>query len=222
MQSFRAIIFDMDGVIVNSEPHHERAFREVLAEIGYPNLGGLVFSDYVGRADSELWVDFIARHRPAHSLEALLSRKRHRMIKLLREAQPLFPGLPELVAQLARRCPLALASGSEHPIIQTVLSLDGLHRHFRVVVSATDVARGKPAPDIFWRAAKLLQVAPADCVVIEDSKPGVAAGRAAGMQVVAITNTHPAAELGGADQVVESYDELAALLLPGAGSGGHG
>lgn len=213
MQSFRAIIFDMDGVIVNSEPHHEHAFREVLDELGYPNLGGLTFSNYVGRSDSDLWVDFIARHRPAHSLAELLARKRERMIRRLRETQPLFDGLPELVARLAPRFPLAVASGSEHPIIHTVLELGNLRQFFGAVVSASDVPQGKPAPDIFLQAAKLLGIAPSDCVVIEDSKPGVAAGRAAGMQVIAITNTHPAVELSAATHVVESYDRLAELLL---------
>src|SRR2546428_561236 len=84
---------------------------------------------------------------------------------------------------------------------------------FPVVVTSADVPRGKPAPDIFLRAAELLDVRPKDCWVIEDSKPGVAAGLAAGMQVIAITNTHPAAELGQADYVVSTYDEVERLLL---------
>lgn len=217
MKHLRAVIFDMDGVIVNSEPHHERAFYDVVREIGYQDLGGLKFADYVGRSDFELWVDFIARNKPAQTLEDLLARKRQRIIEVMREAQPIFAGLPDLAAKLAARCPLAIASGSEHTVIQTVLSLKGLHRFFSVVVSASDVKRGKPAPDIFLRAATLLKVEPKDCWVIEDSKPGVAAGLAAGMKVIAITNTHSAEELRNATHVARTYEEIERLLLP-AGS----
>jgi beta-phosphoglucomutase-like phosphatase (HAD superfamily) len=81
------------------------------------------------------------------------------------------------------------------------------------VVTDSDIKRGKPEPDIFLRAAELLEVAPRDCCVIEDSKPGVAASLAAGMQVIAITNTHPAEDLRPATQVVETYQEIERLLL---------
>ena len=204
----------MDGVIVNSEPHHERAFHDVIHELGYDGLGGLKFADYVGRSDFELWVDFIARNKPVQTLEELLARKRQRVMEVMREVQPIFEGLPDLVEKLAVRCPLAIASGSEHMVIQTVLSLKGLHRFFSVVVSASDVKRGKPAPDIFLRAAELLKVEPKDCVVIEDSKPGVAAGLAAGMKVIAITNTYPATELRQATRVARTYEEIEQLLMP--------
>jgi len=212
MRPFRAVIFDIDGVIVDSEPHHERAFREVIRELGYTGLGGLNFAEYVGRSDHELWVDFIARHQPQQTLAELLVLKRQRVIKMLRECQPIYAGLPELVGKLALPYPLAVASGSDHSVIEAVLSLRGLHQFFYVLVSASDVKRGKPAPDIFLHTAELLSVAPQDCVVIEDSRPGVAAGRAAGMQVIAITNTHPARELRDATRVAGSYEEIGRLL----------
>ena len=85
MKDFRAVIFDMDGVIVNSEPHHERAFHDVIHELGYDGLGGLKFADYVGRSDFELWVDFIARNKPVQTLEELLARKRQRVMEVMRE-----------------------------------------------------------------------------------------------------------------------------------------
>jgi HAD superfamily hydrolase (TIGR01509 family) len=204
----------MDGVIVDSEPHHERAFHEVLHELGYPELGGLTFSHYVGRSDRELLIDFIARNRPPHSLDELLTRKRERVLGVLREVKPIFAGLPELVQKLAAQFPLAVASGSEHPVIQAVLALRELQPYFSAIVSSTDVKHGKPAPDIFLRTAELLKVDPRDCVVIEDSKPGVAAGIAAGMQVIAITNTHRASDLKAATRVVDSYAAIEQLLLP--------
>jgi len=214
MEPMGAVIFDMDGVIVNSEPLHERAFLDVVAELGYGHNLGMSFADYVGRSDPELWVDFIAKHRPPQSLAELLARKRERVIEVIRQTEPLFPGLSEVVANLAGRYRLAIASGSERAVIDAVLGLDDLRRFFPVVVSADEVPRGKPAPDIFLRVAQLLAMSPAGCWVIEDSKPGVAAGLAAGMRVIAIANTHPADELQQAHHVVHSCTEIERVLLP--------
>ena len=210
---FKAVIFDMDGVIVDSEPRHERAFLEVVREIGYGATHGVRWADWVGRSDHELWLDFVAKHKPAQSLEQLLKLKRDRVLEIIRREQPVFGGLAELVEKLSRVCKLGLASGSERPVVEAVLSLQDLRRFFSATVTASDIKRGKPAPDIFLRAAELLSVAPGDCWVIEDSKPGVAAGLAAGMRVIAITNTHPARELRQATRVVSSYVEIAQLLF---------
>jgi HAD superfamily hydrolase (TIGR01509 family) len=210
---YKAVIFDMDGVIVDSEPRHERAFHAVLEEIGYTGKHALQFADYVGRTDRVLWEDFVEAHQPPQSLEALLAMKRQRVLEIIRSEQPLFAGLPELVEALAAMVPLALASGSERPIVEEVLSWRDLRRSFKVTVSGSDITKGKPEPDIFLKAAGLLGVEPADCVVIEDSRPGVAAARAAGMRVVAITNTHPAAELNDSTRVVSDYDQLRQALM---------
>lgn len=142
-----------------------------------------------------------------------MAMKRRRVIEVVQQLQPIFAGLPELLEKLATRCRLGLASGSERPFIETVLSLKGLRRFFPVIVSSSEVEHGKPAPDIFLRAAELLGAAPKDCWVVEDSKPGVTAALAAGMKVVAITNTHPADELRDATRVVETYEEIGGLLL---------
>ena len=213
MKQFKAVIFDMDGVIVDSESRHERAYLEVVQELGYGDNHGLRFTDYVGRSDDALWKDFIARHKPQQPFEELLDLKTQRVVDIIRREKPLFEGLPELVGKLADRYLLALASGSERPIVEEVLRLDSLGRFFSAVVSGSEVQHGKPAPDIFLRAADLLTVAPHQCWVIEDSKPGVAAGLAAGMRVVAITNTHPADELAHANHVVRTYREIEQLLL---------
>lgn len=210
---FAAVIFDMDGVIVDSEPRHEQAFYDVMRELGWAEDHGLRFADYVGRRDHDLWKDFIARNRPAQSLDDLMALKRTRMLELLRREQPIFPGLPELVKQIASICPLALASGSERPIVEAVLGLRNLRDFFRVTISGCEITNGKPAPDIFLEAARQLGVAPKNCWVIEDSKPGVAAALAAGMRVIAITNTHSAKELSHATVVAQTYEEIASLLL---------
>ncbi|PYM17059.1 MAG: hypothetical protein DME18_00065 [Verrucomicrobia bacterium] len=214
MKQFQAIIFDMDGVVVDSEPLHERAFREVLAEIGYGRSHGIDFPAYYGKSDLIVWRDFIARHRPTQSLDELLDRKEKKFAGLLQREEPIFDGLLELLEKLSLRCSLALASGSRHPTIDAVLAMRGLRRLFRAVVSSEDVGHGKPAPDVFLRAAELLAVAPNDCCVIEDSAAGVEAGLAAGMTVIAITNSLPPEKLSRASKVVGTYGEIESLLLP--------
>lgn len=204
----------MDGVIVDSEPRHERAFLEVAHELGYGQTHGVRWADWVGRSDVELWMDFIARHRPVQSLEQLLKLKRDRVMEILRRDEPLFAGLAALVEGLSCKCQLGLASGSERPVVETVLSLQNLRRFFAATVTASEIKRGKPHPEIFLQTAALLRVAPAECWVIEDSKPGIAAALAANMRVIAITNTHPAEELRAATVVVSDYAEIAGRLLP--------
>jgi beta-phosphoglucomutase-like phosphatase (HAD superfamily) len=107
---------------------------------------------------------------------------------------------------------VGLASGSRHPTIEAVLALRGLRQYFSAVVSSSDVPHGKPAPDIFLHTAKLLNVPPAQCVVIEDSAAGVTAARAAGMTAIAITNSLPAEKLTHAHHIVNTYEQLAKLL----------
>jgi beta-phosphoglucomutase-like phosphatase (HAD superfamily) len=213
MSRSQAVIFDMDGVIVDSEPRHEAAFLEVVREIGYGERLSLRFEDFVGRSDHELWQAFIKTHQPPHTLEELLELKRERVIEIIRREQPLFEGLTSLVKNIAPGYRLGVASGSERLVVEEVLALQGLRKFFQAAVTASDVQQGKPAPDIFLRTAELLEVTPKNCWVIEDSKPGIAAGLAAGMRVIAITNTYPAEELGRATYVMNTYAEIERLLM---------
>ena len=111
MKDFQAVIFDLDGVIVDSEPRHERAFLEVFRELGYGDTHGMNFPEYYGRSDMTLWVDFVAKHQPPHSLDDLNLRKQRRFLEIIRRDEPIFAGLPGLVEKLAARCSLAVASG---------------------------------------------------------------------------------------------------------------
>ncbi len=209
---FSAVIVDMDGVIIDSEPRHERAFLDVFEQMGYGQTHGIQFEHYLGRSDRAVWLDFIAKHNPKWTLDELTAWKQNHLIEIIRREQPIFDGLPELVAKLARRYRLAVASGSVHPVIEEVLAMKSLRQFFPIVVSVQDVMHGKPAPDIFLRAAQLLGVAPGTCCVIEDSAAGVTAARAAGMTAIAITNTLSADKLTHANHVVRTYEEIERLL----------
>jgi HAD superfamily hydrolase (TIGR01509 family) len=207
-----AVIFDMDGVILDSEPRHERAFLEVCNEIGVGEDHGLIFSEYIGRSDAEFWADFLTKNQLDLNLEQVREMKRKRVIEYFRHERPFYPGLQQLVEHLAPSYRLALASGSERLIIDAVLAIGDLNRYFEVTVTSSEVPAGKPRPDIFLKTASLLGIEPRNCWVIEDSRPGIAAGLAAGMRVIAVTNTHPAEELADATHVVSSCAEIQKLL----------
>lgn len=215
MNRTEAVIFDMDGVIVDSEPHHKWAFLQVLDEIGYAKNHGIVFEDYLGRTDNELWVDFINKHQPKHTLAELLSKKRVHAVERLRRVRPLFDGLLDLVKSLHGKYKLAVASGSDRMVVDEVLKIENLGSYFQASITAVEAGRGKPFPDIFLKAAKLIDARPEECWVIEDTKAGIAAGLAAGMRVIAIPNTHPAEELTHATCLAHSYAEIGRIVAAG-------
>src|SRR3989442_2893528 len=152
-EQFRAVIFDMDGVIVDSEPLHERAFREVFEEIGYGQNHGIDFPAYYGQSDLIVWRDFIARHRPSQSLDELLARKEGKFAALLKREEPIYVGLPELLEKVAARYRLPLASRSRHPTLNAGRALRRLPRFFRVIVRPEGVTPGKTGPDSFLPTA---------------------------------------------------------------------
>ena len=134
-----------------------------------------------------------------------------RMEGLYREHLPLIPGAREAVERVAARWPLGLASSANRPVIEVVLELSGLEDFFETTVSSEEVARGKPAPDVYLEAARQLRVEPALCAAVEDSSNGILSAHAAGMRVVAIPNrTFPPSEdaLKAADATISSLQEL--------------
>ncbi len=215
MNRFDAVIFDMDGVIVDSEPIHEMSFLELWQEMGYDENHGIRFSEFYGKSDRVVWEAFIDKHQPIQSIEELTVLKEDRLIQLLHGKKPIFNGIPNLVQRLAKHLPLAVASGSVHRIIDEVLTMHDLRRYFYCTASSEDVANSKPEPDVFLLAAKRLGVPRNRCCVIEDTVSGVLAGKAAGMTVFGITNTFDGEALGqaGADQVFKNYVSIGDTIL---------
>jgi len=210
--SKQAVIFDMDGVLVDSEPLHNFAFDRVAAEIGHADHS-LHFPSYLGKTDRVLWEDFVAKHPVPHSVEELMDRKNQLLLEALRKNVPIFPGLRQLLHDLQPRYKLALASGSRRQVVEGVIIGAGLDSFFSVRISTDDVKHGKPDPEGFLKAAAAIQVAPDRCVVIEDSAAGVEAAHRAAMLAIAITNSLPREKLARADFVVQDYNEIRRLLL---------
>lgn len=195
----------MDGVLVDSEPLHERAWSEVLAPLGVP-LAPDWFVEYVGIPDHTLASRMAAAHGLPLSLPALLARKRARYETLVPVHLKPFPGVVEGVVRLSATTK-AIATSSCRSDVTRCLTAAHLLHHFTTIVSGDDVPRHKPDPLPYLRVAELLDVTPQQCLVIEDSPAGVAAARAAGCSVVAVTTGHPAESLAEADIVLPSMVE---------------
>jgi HAD superfamily hydrolase (TIGR01509 family) len=213
-----AVVFDFDGVIVDSE-HVWDAARESLARERGGRWHEGAQQDMMGMSSVE-WSrymhDVIGLKDSPEEISAEVAR---RLEATYREELPLIDGATEAVARLAERWPLAVASSSNRPIIDLVLGLSGLDRYFRATVSSEEVPRGKPDPDVYLEAARRLGADPERSAAVEDSGNGILSARAAGMRVVAIPNPRfpPGEEaLATADVVIPSIGELTPDVVEGS------
>jgi beta-phosphoglucomutase len=214
----RAVLFDFDGVIVNSEPLHFRAMRDCLVPEGITIDEEEYAASYLAYDDREAIRVALERHGRTFDrtlVETVALRKAGIFDALIADV-PFFPGARELVRALAAEMPIAIASGALRSEIVRILAAGGLQDAFTTIVGADDVTHGKPNPEPYLMAMKRLgPLTPADCLVIEDSVAGIAAGRAAGMKVLAVTHTYPAAKLTAAHRVVDGLAGLTPSDLRG-------
>ena len=185
MSGIAAVVFDLDGVLVDSEPVWERVRRRVVAEHGgrwaddaQRRLMGMSTPEWARYLGEELGVGL-----PPDDVVALVVG---RMADSYRQDLPLLPGAAATVRALAARWPLGLASSSPRTLIDAVLRAAGLDGAFAVTLSTEEVTRGKPAPDVYLAVAERLGVPPARCAAVEDSSNGLRSAAAAGMQVIAV------------------------------------
>jgi len=217
----RAIIFDFNGVIADDEGPHLSAFQQALREHGLELTAAEYYGTYLGM-DERNCLEALLIARAGKLDEALAARIHMRKAELFREhcassPPPLFAGAAELVESLRPHYRLAIASGGRRGQIDAALRGTPIAQHFDVVVAAEDVAVGKPDPAIYRLTLDRLnaidrarRLEPADCLVVEDSRAGIASARAAGMRVVAVATTYRADDLAHADAVVSSLKELTA------------
>lgn len=219
---FAAVIFDWDGVVVDSSAHHERSWEVLAARRGLP-LPADHFKRGFGKKNNVI-IPGLGWATEHSAVEELAREKEEIYRALVREhgIGPL-PGVHELLAALdAGQIPAAIGSSTERANLDLLLDLMDLRRFFKVIVSGEEVEHGKPDPSIFLLAARRLGISPADCLVIEDAHVGIEAARRAGMPVLAVATTHPISELCAADAAVESLlgitpDRLQ-TLVPGNNS----
>jgi HAD superfamily hydrolase (TIGR01509 family) len=218
-KGLRAAIFDFDGVIVDSEPVHFRWFQILLAEEGVPLTRADYDAIYLGMDDRECFTEALTRHGKTAALPKvpeLIERKSALLMAEVAQKPPVLPGAVELVRTLAKSVPLAICSGALRREIESMLTHAGILSCFAGIVSAEDVSHSKPHPEGYTKALALLNrmqpparaIAPASCLVIEDSIAGIEAAKAAGMRCLAVTNSYPEAALkqASAEAVVATLD----------------
>lgn len=214
----RAVIFDFDGVITDSEILHFRAFNAVLAPHGFELTKHEYYKDYLGMSDKDCFKALIGADRlgiQEAQIPALIQKKTKIFEQLARTEGQIIEGVREFLDLLAAaQVPIAICSGALRPEIELILEEAGLRSRFDAIVSAEEVHRGKPDPEGFVLALRKLNdiwpdvIAPESCLVVEDSHWGLKAARAAGMRTIAVTNTYEATQLKQADKVVARLDQL--------------
>jgi HAD superfamily hydrolase (TIGR01509 family) len=215
MVVIRAVVFDLDGVLLDSEHVWDAARRDVAARHGgtwrvgaTEAMLGMSSPEWSAYMHDVVGVPLTPEHINGAVVEQVLDRYRHDL--------PLVAGAREAVRRLGARMPLALASSSNRVVIETVLSAAGLAGWFAATVSSEEVAHGKPQPDVYVEAARRLGEAPDRCAAVEDSANGIRSAKAAGLVVVAVPNPHfppPPDVLSGADAVLDDLATLTPALV---------
>jgi HAD superfamily hydrolase (TIGR01509 family) len=205
-----AVVFDLDGVIVDSEQVWDDVRQVYTRELGltFPPEATRAMMGMSSPEWSRYMVESVGVPGPPEQVNADIVE---RMLARYGEAPPLIPGAVDAVRRIAARWPLAIASSSNAELIEIVLRTAGIDSLFRAAVSSEEVARGKPAPEVYLEAARRLGVDPARCGAVEDSHAGIRSAKGAGMWVVAVPNPHfppDAAALALADVVLGSIAEL--------------
>jgi len=204
-----AVIFDWDGVVIDSSDLHEQSWELLAKEIGKPLPAGH-FKAGFGKKNQEIIPTILRWAEDPQDVIRLADRKEELYRKLVREqGVHVLPGARELLSALRDAAiPRAIGSSTPRSNLDAIFASTGLDQFFDAVVSGDDVKNGKPAPDVFLLAAERLSVSPERCVVLEDAHVGIEAAHRAGMKVVAVATTHPIGELTAADAAVRSLMEV--------------
>jgi HAD superfamily hydrolase (TIGR01509 family) len=218
----RAVVFDFDGVLANSEPLHFQAFRDVLAEEAIPLSESAYYAKYLGFDDAgafEAIASDVGRAWQPGDVARLIARKAVLMEELERHASVLFPGAREAILRMVDLGPIAIASGALRMEIERVLVREELRARFPVLVSAEDTPMSKPDPAPYRLAVEQLSAGaggplrPQECVAVEDSRWGLVSAREAGLHTIAITHSYGAEHLTEADRIITHLDMLTVDLL---------
>ncbi|MBD8529441.1 MULTISPECIES: HAD family phosphatase [unclassified Massilia] len=212
--SKRALIFDMDGTIVDNMAFHTQSWIAFFERRGRAIDADEFFRTTAGRQGQEIIRSYLGADLADDEIAVLNHEKEAVYRELYAPHLKSVAGFEDLIAD-ARSQGILLAVGTAAPPANVEFTLDGLdlRRHFETVVGAADVARGKPHPDVFLEAARRCGAAPADCIVFEDAPLGVEAARRAGMRVVVITTTLPADAFAEFDNVIAIVDDFSSLVL---------
>ncbi len=207
----QTVIFDLDGVIIDSEPVHFKLEKQMLEELKIA-ISFEEHCSYVGMSPENMWETIVNKHNLSHCAQDLVRKKHQLYVEYLSEEKNLYPipGVAELIEDLHKNnFKLIVASSSHAEVINAVLEKFNLSDFFAARVSGTELAHSKPHPEIFLKAAEVANCPSRECVVIEDSENGVTAAKAAGMKCIGFLNPNSGAQnLNKADVIIKSFKEL--------------
>ncbi|BCZ46087.1 phosphatase [Clostridium gelidum] len=206
----KAVIFDMDGVIIDSEPIHFETDMETMKYLGC-NISKEELEKYVGTTNEYMFSDIKKNYNIEKSVEDIINYRAEIIKnKIVQSGLEPIEGIRELLSELKKKnIPAAIASSSPKDFINVVVSKFKLQEYFKYIVSGEEVENGKPAPDVYIETAKKLGIAPKDCTVIEDSKNGVLAAKVAGMRCIGFQNINSGnQDLSKANVIVKSIAEI--------------
>lgn len=210
----KAVLFDMDGLMIDSEPYHLKAFDTVLRRYNSSLSQEENKTRYIGIEDIVAAADMVERKQLPISKEELVQKKQQAYLQYLKSDIVAKVGLMELLISLKQlRLKTAVASGSALHEIKTIVANLNIREYFDFLCSSTQVSHGKPAPDVFLYAASNLGVDPASCLVLEDSPSGLYAGKAANMHVIIVPSRETEGkDFTGADAVLTSLREVSEYI----------
>jgi HAD superfamily hydrolase (TIGR01509 family) len=217
------IVFDLDGVLIDTEPIYLETINSILAGYGVEPLSASAYSEFIGKHADFTWSTLGARHGLPASPDELKATYDTRLEEILPTRLHLRPDAALLLAAVGRTAiKTAVATSSRQRWLDLKISVLGLGPFFGAVVSAEEVGKFKPEPDVFLVAAERAGIDPARAVAIEDSPSGITAAKRAGMRVFALrTESTMGLDLSEADEVIDSLDEIDLGVLFGARDGGH-
>lgn len=214
----KAVIFDFDGIIVDTEPIHYRAFQEILVPLGMAYSWNDYITHYMGFDDREAFAEVYKSNGQLISEEKLLhliNRKGAIFEKIICDGVKPYPGALALIRVLSGEIPLALCSGALPSDIEPILKQLNISDAFDVIVTAAEVAASKPDPESYLLAFSRLvtaftdmNITPGECLAIEDTPAGIASANGAGISVLAVTNSYPAGNLSEAVRIIESLESV--------------
>ncbi len=207
-QAETGVLFDMDGVLVNSNPVHKQVIRQFCAEYGITISENFFLENISGRKNSE-WIPLVFPGKTIGEIDRLADEKEQLFRNTFDPAAAVTPGLLSFLKELQnRQAPMAVATSAPEENAVFILERLGITGFFDAVLHSGHVTEGKPHPEIYIKAARALGLTPGACVVFEDSVAGVAAGRRAGARVVGLAGTHTPEELDGCHMVIRDFREL--------------